>query len=402
MPRVARLRELKFKQPVPMELVTRLQAADYVRKVLDEQMPPAQFEGYQRILAYLNLLDPDTDLKELLVSSYSDAIAAWYDDEEKTFCMVGTYGASVFDEITVAHELTHALQDQHFDLEGLRVMASENDDVMLAVMALAEGDASDIMLRYHPNTSRGETGPVEDYWRFIAANMPSQSTSGMPLFIVQNMGFPYSYGTRFLQFLIEKGGPAAVDAAFRDPPVSTEQLIDPSKYLYRDEPSIIEPPDLEGAMPKPWRLVDAEQVGQFNLGILLAVHLGEAIVDEAVSGWDGDVLVGWWRPDASDCCIAYYSTWDSPAEARDFFRAARRLAEVRCADLEPLRGDDSFATWTDGERLTYLRAAGRDVLYIENIPQKHAAEVIMRLWASSKRPLGVVVPLADRDRRQPE
>jgi len=400
-PKVAHLRGLRFTRDVPVESVGREEAAVYAATVLDETLPAQDLVGYQRLLSHLDLIPPATDLRKLLIDSYAASVAAWYDDEKKTFSMVGAYKETVFDEQTVAHELTHALQDQHFDLGALRRLTSENDDAALAVAALAEGDACDLMLRYNSGAERGGTGAVNRHWRFIAAGMPSEATSGMPLFIVQNMTFPYTYGTRFLQRILEEAGPAAVDIAFRDPPVSSEQVITPEKYLYRDEPQLIDPGDLSGALGEHWRMVEAGAVGQFNLGVLLAVHLGESAIDEAVSDWDGDLLIGWWRDDPADCCLAYCSVWDTPSGARDFFKAAAALAGMRAPMAAERFETDRTVSWQYDGRLTYLSLHGCDVLYVENMPHAAAGKVIMRFRAAAKRPFGTVVPIADRDRRQP-
>ncbi len=398
--RLERLRGLDFSDEVPVRVVSRKEAAEYFEETLSEGMTEEEFAGYQRILAYLGLIPQGSDLRRMLVDAYAENVAAWYDDEERIFAIVGSWDATVFDELTVVHELTHALQDQHFDLGLLRFLTRDYDDAWLGVLALAEGDASDMMLRYHGNLCRAKRGGDDDYWRFIAINMPDESTTGLPPFIARLMTFPYTYGTRFLQALLVEGGPAAVDLAFRAPPVSSRQIISFDSYLYRHEPKIIIPVDLAGAMPQPWQLVEGAQLGQYGLALLLAVHLGEGSVEPAVSDWGGDLLVGWWREDSPECSLAYYSIWDTPTAARAFFNAARDFSEMRHPSAQIVVESDTFVSWQQKDRITYLRQKGREVLYVENAPIEAAGEVIMRLWDSAVVPFGALVPIADRDRHQ--
>ncbi|MCD6404950.1 MAG: hypothetical protein J7M19_03915 [Planctomycetes bacterium] len=403
MPTTARLRGLAFKRNVPVEITTPAKVAAYVRKVLDKEIPEREFKGYEAVLRYIGFLEPGVDLKEILINVYAHNIGGYYDDEKKSFALVVQPGMpNALDAMTVSHELTHALQDQHFDLAGLRDFITHNDDAQMGVLSLAEGDACDIMLRYVEGSYPRGTGAVKDYSRLLSVMTTPQNIPAVPLIIAQDMVFPYTYGTRFVIAVLERKGAMGVNLAFGDPPVSTEQVINPEKYFLRDEPSIIELPDLTSVLPEGWSQLDEEPLGQFNLGIFLAVNLGTWGVDETIAPWDGDVMALYQGPQPQDLFFAYYSTWDTPAAAAEFLATCSRLVESRFGDLEIVTCEETLVTWTTAGRLFYLRRYGTDVLLVENVPTEMAGRVIMRLWDARKVPFGIARPIADRDRVQPD
>lgn len=402
MPAAARLRGLAFENDVPVVTTTPEEVGEYVRRVMDEEMPEKRFRGYEKVLSHMGLIEPGLDLRETLIHAYSTSIAGYYDDEAKSFSIVAQPGgAEGMDAVTVAHELVHALQDQHFDLSALRRFVRRNDDASLAVMALAEGDACDIMFRYMAGSYPRGGGPVRDYSRLMAAANPVGSIPGLPLVVAQNMMFPYSYGTRFVTALLEAGGNDAVNRAFLDPPVSTEQVIHPDKYIDRDEPCIVELPDISDLLGEGWEMVAREPLGQFNLGLFLAVHLGTWGVDEAIAGWEGDAIAGFSGRGDGDFVFVHFLAWESPESAGRIFSMYRRLVEGRFPAAEEVLKEDSRSIWMSEDLLYYLRRRGCDVLLVEGVPQATAGRVIAGLWNARKVPFGIARSLDERRRVEP-
>lgn len=392
---VARLRGLEFVREVSVRTIDPAQLDRRIREAIESELPPEKIHSNEIYLKHLGLLDPSIDLENLIVSMYSQHVAAFYDDEEKAFYFVlGPDEAVSEARMTAVHELTHALQDQHYDLARMKESVSEDDDALMGLESLVEGDACDVMLRYRLGATDRAGGQVRDYAGFIGASIGGASRPGLPFVIEQNMMFPYTYGSRFVAEILKHAGPDAVDVAFGNPPVSTEQIMNPLKYLYFDEPTAVIFPDVADLVPEDWSTLDKLTLGQFNLGVLLATHLGSMGVDEAVSGWDGDSLAGWVSPGA-EVLVALYSVWDSPRDAAGFTAAVKRLVETRFEKLERVVDEDGLATWVRGKRLWYLRRRGRDVLLVENAPVAFAGELVMRLWESRKVPFGIRRPAAD-------
>ena len=392
MPQVARLRDLDYLKDVPVRMVTAEDVGRYVEKTLEEDTAPGEWEGSQRIFVYLGLIPAEMNLRQSLVSIYAKQVAGYYDDETGAFFIVGNSATEGMDNITMAHELTHALQDQHFDLARYDDYVRDDDDMALAVMALAEGDASDIMLRYATDSYPRGAGPATDYTSFMTLSLGPGAVPDAPMIIAQNIVFPYTYGTRFVAAILKEAGPEAINRAFNDPPVSTEQVMNPSKYLNRDEPTIIMLPDFAAKLPAGWRRVYAEPFGQFNLGLYLAAHTGTWEIEEAVEGWDGDIMAAYAGPSADDTFLVHYSTWDSPQDAVEYADRYIRLIEMRFADAKLAWRTAYCSCWTRGDKTLYVRRSGADVLVVENVPSSMAATAIMESWNAEKIPLGVAKP----------
>ncbi len=399
MPEVARLRGLDFTEPVPVRRVTQADVAAYVRRALAEEMSERELKGFEKILKHMGLLDREADLADILIRTYSQQIAGFYDDKDKSFSVVANSGMPAgLDAVTIAHELTHALQDQRYGLAKFRTSSEGNDDMTLALTALIEGDASDIMMRYGTGSYARGCGPAKDFTSFIAFSAGSSSIPGLPMFLAQNMLFPYTYGSRFVVELMKRGGDQAVDAAFADPPISTEQVMNPDKYFQRDEPVIIDLPDLTEVLPDGWELLDQTTLGQFNLGLFLANSIGTFGVDEAIAGWEGDTLAGYGGHRYDEFVLVYSSTWDDVVAAGRFASLYRKVIKSRFPGLTEGIDDGVVATWIRDDVLYYIRQDGADVLVIENAPLACAGEIVVRCRQAQKTGAGLENPVADTDR----
>ena len=392
MPEVARLRGLDFTSPVPVRNVTQQDVADYVRKTMDEEATPAEVRGAQKILAYLGLIPAGADLRELLVGAYSQQIAGYYDDRAKAFSIVTDSAMPPeVESLTIAHELTHALQDQRFDLAALREAARDNDDFALALMALAEGDASDIMLRYATRTYPRGAGPPKDFSKLVSLSTGAASIPSLPMFLSQNILFPYSYGSRFVAELALREGDSAINAAFLDPPLSTEQIMNSDKYLARDDPFIVDMPDLTPRLPRGWQRLEQTPLGQFNLGLYLTNTVGGYGIDPLIAPWKGDTMAAYAGPNEDDFFFIYYSTWDTPEAALAFAFVYRKALEMRFGDLTVVLDRPPATNWTRGGSLYFLRRSGCDVFCVERVPREFAAAVLIGVEDSPKYPLGQVL-----------
>lgn len=401
MPEVSRLRGLDYTRDVPVRVVTRDEVARYVAKVIDEDMAPEELEGTVRLLAYLGLVERDIDLRKVISEAYATQVAGFYDDDEESLSLVEDSAmAGAMDSVTIAHELVHALQDQHYDLGSLHDFTKDNDDASLALMALVEGDASEIMMRFGTEATPRGVGGVRDYTSVVSMSMGPEGVPGLPLIFQQDMMFPYSYGTRFVAEIQRQAGPDAPDLAFAAPPVSTEQVINPAKYLAREEPWWIVLPDFSESLGDGWRRVDESPLGQFNLGIYLSVSLGSWGVEEAIEGWNGDTLAAYVRGD-DEVFIVYYSAWDSERDAREFLSIYRRLIETRFSGVVAVVSREDHCTWEKDGLAFYIRRRGADVVVVESVPVGLAAKVILGSREAQKTPWGIANPIADRSRIQP-
>src|SRR5215213_9633109 len=231
--RVEALRDLRFRSiPRPVE-VTAAQARREGLEDLDRSYPEARRRADEQVLKLLGLIDPSVDLRAVSASVFSEGVAGYYDPRTKRMRTVrgAATGTRVMAEMVLAHELTHALEDQRYGL-GLED-AGGSDDAVLARLALVEGSASQLMYDYaERHFTREETlGGV------LAGAFAD--TGSLPGFLQAQLVFPYTGGQAFASALRERAGGrwTLVDLADRvRPPASTEQVMHPSKYVDVEPP----------------------------------------------------------------------------------------------------------------------------------------------------------------------
>ena len=309
----------------PAEIITRNELAVELEQLFDEQYPPEERERDNIALRALGLLEPDQDVAELQLQLLGDQVLGFYDDVEKRMVVVSDAGLDVEARITYAHEYTHALQDAAFGPGALDTDTPGDDDGDLARLSMIEGDAFLTMLAWMlQNLSETE---ILEY--FASAEVPD--TSGIPSWMVAQLEFPYEAGLTWTTALAG-GDPTSpdyteVDAAFGDPPDSTEQIIELDKWEPREAPDVVVVPDLAAALGDGWEEVDSTPMGQATIGIMLE-YFGIPGVEarEAGSGWGGDHAVVATGPDDA-FALAWRLSWDSPDDAAEFVTAYENVVD---------------------------------------------------------------------------
>jgi hypothetical protein len=300
------LRELHFKQMVPVVVKTRDEAqamieADMMRDHSDSELQVAGIVG-----ALVGLYPSQMNLKAETLKLLRAEIAGFYDPQSKAMVLVkggadlGFWNSAtqfliqrdLVGEMLLAHELTHALQDQNFDLEKSLDAVKDNDDRLLALKAVAEGDATLAGFGYvmgHMNNDVSNTlsGALKDMPQSLAAEVP-----GTPEGIGVPLTFQYSDGVRFVAEAYRRGSWSAVDALYRRPPQSTHQILHPGIYFEETKPAPrIELSGYEKIMPG-WKKIDDDTFGELLLRVILERNLGKQSEDIAVaSRWTADRMI---------------------------------------------------------------------------------------------------------------
>lgn len=322
---VSAIRGLEAADIGPAEIITRTQLADELIVLFDEQYPTEEREADNVTLRALGLLEPDQDVAELQLELLGDSVLGFYDKIDKRMVVVSDAGLDVEARITYAHEYTHALQDAAFGLDSLETDAVGEDDRGLARTALIEGDATVTMLSWMlQHLSQGE---ILEY--FESVELPD--TSGIPSWMVAQLAFPYEAGLNWATALAG-GDPTnpdftAVDAAYDEPPDSTEQIIDIDKWESREPPVAVDLPDLAAALGEGWEEVDATPIGQASIQIMLE-YLGVSPPDAtaASEGWGGDRAVIARGPNDA-FAAAWRLAWDSTDDADEFLAAYETVVQ---------------------------------------------------------------------------
>ena len=384
------LRKIPFKHEVKRDVTKRENMKEMILKEIDEDMTPQEFRANELAMKVFGLLPADYNLRESLAQVYAEEVAAFYDPKTKTMHLIEEPKKTVtkkpgllerlfgkpseFDKdqnkTVIAHELTHALADQHYDLDALHKAVKKDDDRTLAVSALIEGEATLAMFGAGMDDWKGEEIihlPAENLeWTlnlispFMAFMGGGQSIRNAPPIITESMTFPYFRGMVFCAKLTNKGGWAAIDQVYRDPPLSTEQILHPEKY--REEPDYPMAIELGALSAGPdWKEVGRNVLGEMQLTILLKKHGGKA----AAAGWDGDRYAVFEGPKGK-LGLIWFSTWDTEDDAREFMRGYAACQGDKVDNLGglPKRVPDSI--WrNDGDSLYVIVRQGRDVIVVE-------------------------------------
>ncbi|MGZ4151774.1 MAG: hypothetical protein ACXVP3_04955, partial [Actinomycetota bacterium] len=307
---------------------------------------------HRRSLAWATIgaVSPGTEIRSELERFASSQVIGYYDEVSKYLVFLGTDDPTPAQLVTLAHELTHALDDQHFGLLRLDALSAEcADEAFQAALALAEGDAVYVMVAYARQylTLEQQLGIVGS----------GSSTATMAPFVLRLETWPYTAGQAFVQSLVTSGGEAAVDRAFRHLPASTAQILHPSSYP-SNVPVPVDIPQLAAKLGHGWRDLDVEEVGAAWLSILLGLRIDQDRATAAVDGWKGGIYRAW--TDGSDVAVELRTTWASRDAANRFASAMGEwlAAGDGTATVEPVTGSDVTVLFgSNATTLAALRSA---------------------------------------------
>ena len=243
----------------------------------------AQIADYVALYRSVGLLSGKVDLFGSMKTLADTGTLAFYDPTDKHVYIRGTK-MTVDLRITLVHELTHVLQDQHFDLLKIEKAADKANGDSMAVHALVEGDAEDIESQAVDQLSAADKKAYDATQLKLSSNDDAKKLQALPKVFVDSFSAPYDFGEQFVKILKDQGGESAIDAAFRKPPTSFAEIWNPFVYLEGQKPLAVTAPKL----PKGAKKVDASQVGSFDTFLVFAERLPALQSLDAADAWRGD------------------------------------------------------------------------------------------------------------------
>lgn len=359
-PQVERLRGLSFKRPVPVNVVDAQAAREHLVQRLEAFQQMEHLRQIQKAYAMLDLIPAELDLWEAILDVLEEQAAGFYDPATGSYYLVEHMPAAAVPMLT-AHELTHALEDQHYDLDA-RIRASlEDDDRLFALSAVHEGSATLLMLAYAMAEAMGGSLGMDELQEFaILGQDQTQALSALPPLLLRQLVGPYVLGA---QFLLHGGKPGAfpaeaVNRAYLDGPRSSEQILHPEKYWEperRDDPLTLEHSRAGQLLGPRWHRAGTGVLGELSLAVLVgaptptepsALLSGspEEWTNAAASGWGGDRWELWVK--GRSAVVLLRTLWDSAQDALEFAQALPRREQMQVQ--------------VDGTRVTIVAArAGR-------------------------------------------
>ena len=317
---VSQLRGLTATKPVERGVFDTAGLCAYISQSFVKDNPEGLVANTQDLYRALLLMPLDADLRALYIELLTSQVAGLYDNETKKMYVVTSTGdIGPTEQITYAHEFTHALQDQRFTLKDVVGDAKDQGDRTLARTTLVEGDATLLMTVWAqqnltPQELGGLAGATDPASEAVLAKMPA--------ILRETLIFPYTTGLQLtLGAFQQAGGFGGVDELYANPPDTTEQVMHADKLAAR-EPAVAVafPDDFPGSLGTGWTTALEDTFGEYQLQVLLSDAADAQGAAEAAAGWGGDRVAWVTGPDGANAAVLD-TRWDSDAEAAEFAAA---------------------------------------------------------------------------------
>ena len=337
MEQVESVRGLEFLEPVRAEPVTRAELVGRLERFLDYSYPERILGPRSLAWDTIGVIPDGASIREALIEYSSGQVIGFYDPAGGELVFIGTEDPSPLERLTLAHELTHAIDDQHFDLDRLNELeAACHDEELAAGVGVVEGSAQYFSLQ----VAQRFFSP-EELAEVLAGGGGSGPPVSVPPFIQDLQLWPYLTGLQFVTTVATTEGTQGVDRILRRFPEATEQVIHAERYP-GDEPQAVGLPDLGPALGSGWRDLDVYTVGEEWLSVALGLRLSGADAGAAAAGWDGGRYRAW--TDGERVAVALDTVWDSPDDASEFAGAMEDWLDAEEGSVtDVLRGEDRVA-----------------------------------------------------------
>ncbi len=391
------------KHQVKRQLVSRDEVANYVTKHTSEDEDAKRLRRSELVLKKFGLLPRDFDLGKFLVVLLKEQVAGYYDPKTKTVNLLDWVGAEQQKPV-LAHELTHALQDQSFNLEKYMKPADAdldkrkeitwediaNDEIGTTRQAVVEGQAMVVLVDYMlaPMGQSLQDSPqvVEALKQgMLVGTADAVQFQNAPIYMKEALTFPYRYGIDFVAEMLSKGGKERAFAAlFQNPPRTTRQIMEPKTYLNGERLEPMPLPDFRQVF-KNYDRFDVGAIGEFDVAILIDQYAGAETSHQMYPDWRGGYYYAA-RPKgdpAAPLALLYVSRWSNAEKASEFAAIyAKAIAKryvhvhdvaengkdpgVQASALEKLTGKRA---WLTEEGPVVIDAEGDTVLITESVDQ---------------------------------
>ena len=328
-----------------------------------------------RLLSLLGLIEPGIDLWQLYADLFTEQVAGFYDTETDEMIVICGSGFGGVERLTYAHEYTHALQDQAYDIrDGLQYNndACEADsERCFAIQALIEGDAT-LLQEQWLRTFAGDEDRSDLLEFFADFDMPVFDSA--PAYIQSELTFPYFWGLNFIRTLYLDGGWAAVDTAYQNPPLSSEQILHPERYP-KDPPVDLVSPNVSDALSSGWEKTVHDVLGEWATRMVLDEYLPIDDASLAAEGWGGDLLLFFYQEEDDVDALVLITQWDTMRDAHEFSAAFLDYGLARYGD--PERPSSTSARWMAEDGITYFERVSNQTIWIV-APDEYTLEVLQK------------------------
>lgn len=352
------IRELSLENEINYRILSETDYnAELEREYEEDDIDPE--DDYQIEFEMLGFLKPGQDFSQMYADYVVGNVIGYYDIDTNQITMGETLSNDPLDLMVFSHEFTHALQDQTLHVFDDDLWDGDYcalyPDACEAYDALIEGDASLTGEKWYD-------GKVDWYERFfyhlfydlylINPKLVDWMIDYNTTFLDRDFEFPYIQGSRFVKHLYQSGGWEKVNAAYENPPESTEQILHPSRYP-DDHPMVVYTPDFRSILNADWEVVDQAALGEwwlyllFQYGVDESYQLPQHLAKNATAGWGGDSLSIFHNPATQERVLLYRSRWDTLSDSMEFGRVFSIYGTLRWG--EPTLNQRYKIEWKNAE-----------------------------------------------------
>jgi hypothetical protein len=390
--------DLPIQHSVKRKLITRDEVNKYLREKFDDDAGAKRMARSEIVLKKFGLLDRDFHLQPFMISLLTEQVAGFYDNKTKTVNLLDWIEPEEQRPV-LAHELTHALQDQKVDLTKWSTVGSEDlarnvqqdnqhiqtDEAETARDAVAEGQAMVVFMDYTMR-STGQSlatspGIMDKLKEMVSDTSGSPILARAPLLLQQSLLFPYAEGLSFEDAILVKAGKdAAFPAVLANPPGSTSEILHPAAYMAHVPVPVLRLPDIHPLIDAEYAPYDVGVIGEFDVRILAQLFGGEQIADALTPEWNGGIYYAAQRRSATTAQekdstasigLLYYSKWKNADSARSFARVyAGQLPRKYSGLVRRTKdeADDSEQVYTTSEGDVLMTTNDTGVFVSEGFP----------------------------------
>lgn len=359
---------MKLHRPVPCDFITKEKINDFLKKRVKEVAKPEEIRAEELTLKKFGLVPQDFDLAKNTIELMTEQAAAFYDYDRKKLFITETTPAET-QEPVLAHELSHAIADQNYNLGRFIKQGRKSDDGAAARLAVMEGQATWLMSEYLARKT-GQT--LKDSPALVAMmSSLSENAAGQypvfdsaPLYERVTLIFPYTKGMLFQNAIFQRDGLDGFGLVYRKPPISTQQILHPEKYFEDVKPT--EPP-----LPNPglrgYKGLVGGSLGELEHSILLEQYSGKERAAALSPHWRGSSFELMENRKAGRVVLLYAVEWDTEDAAREYFDAYREILGKKWKAMEPQQQSEEAVTGSGDDGRFELRRKGAVVTSVEGL-----------------------------------
>ncbi|MCA1592432.1 MAG: hypothetical protein LC754_07235 [Acidobacteria bacterium] len=372
------IRKLPILRPVRSGAQTRAEIEQMLVRNLNENSTPEELHASETGLKKYGLVPASFQLRPFIIKLLVEQVAGYYDPKTQQFYLADWIDLDGQKPV-MAHELTHALQDQHFNLRRFEKWPKHDSDAELAAQSLVEGDATVLMFQYVTRSPMRQVELLKSLLK--SGNTSMEQIDNAPRVLRETLLFPYTQGSAWVMQVYKRGGWEQVSLAYRDLPKSTEQIMHPEKYFAHEAPlNTSNWKNISNALGKGWKVADNDVNGEWSYYLILDEYLNSKEESQkAAAGWNGDRYVLYTGPNTGDALITQKTFWDTETDAREFYDAYTKRTTKRYGTEASEAESGSMRQWKTREGSVMIELDGKSVLIVEGVPENIKAEDLLKM-----------------------